>query len=257
MRGNRCLGQSAQRLKGIGWSVFALETNRIDATLIVLYADRMKSAAFNNLIASALSTPEKTVIVYARFLREAGMLTTGARGRNAPEMTPLDAARLTLAILTTDSPTQCVERVKRFGQIKYSPDFKKIFRGYETIQPDQFTTMFEGETLEDVLAYMFGLPAKIGIEASFTWFDENPFHLRVFDFEVLAELFRWKWEGKEVIGERVVPFKGKVWERTDDGSRPVEGFTPIPGSVRTERSISCSTFPIIGVGLMSDQGAAA
>lgn len=217
----------------------------------------MKSAAFNKLIASALTTPEKTVIVYARLLKEAGMLTTGARGRNAPEMTPLDAARLTLAILTTDSPAQCVERVKRFGQLKYSPNFKKSYRGYETVQPDQFATTFEGETLEEVLAYMFGLPATIGIEASATWFDQNVFHLRVSDFDVLAELYRWKMDVSEIVGELVVPFKGKTMIKTPDGWRPVEGFTPIKGGVRTERSITCTSFLVIGIGLISDEEATA
>lgn len=195
--------------------------------------------------------PEKSVIVYARLLKEAGLLTTGARGRNAPEMTPMDAARLTLAIVTTDGPSQCVERVKRFGQIKYSPNFKKLYRGYETIQPDQFAGLFEGETLEEVLAYMFGLPATVGIEESCKWFNENVFHLRVFDFNVLAELYQWKMDGKEIVGELVVPFKGEVMVRTDDGFRHVKEFTRIKGGVRTERSISGMSFLSIGVVLAS------
>ncbi|MDP2739067.1 MAG: hypothetical protein Q8O82_10315 [Pseudorhodobacter sp.] len=204
----------------------------------------MKSAAFNKMIADTLTTPETAVISYARRLKEAGLMTTGARGRNAPEMTPMDAARVTLAILTTDSPLHCVERVRRFGQIKYSPNFKKIYRGYETIQPDHFASLFEGETLEEVLAYMFGLPATVGIEDSCEWFDQNVFHLRVFDFEVLAELFQWKMEGKEIVGELVVPFKGDAYDDT---------FARIKGGVRTERSISGLGFLSVGVGLlMSD-----
>ncbi len=210
------------------------------------HTDRMKSAAFNKLIADALTTPEISVIVYARRLKEAGLMTTGARGRNAPEMTPLDAARLTLAILTTDSPLHCVERVRRFGSIKYSPNFKTFYRGYETIQPDHFDRLFEGETLEEVLAYMFGLPASVGIEESCKWFDKNVFHLRVCDFDVLAELFQVKWEGKEIIGELVVPFKGQIH---------VEGFAIIKGGVRTERSISGMSFLSIGIGLASDSPA--
>ncbi|KPP85789.1 MAG: hypothetical protein HLUCCO07_01700 [Rhodobacteraceae bacterium HLUCCO07] len=213
----------------------------------------MKAAAFNKLIAEAYTTPEKTVIVYARLLKEAGLITTGARGRNAPEMTPLDAARLTLAILTTESPSQCVERVKRFGKIKYSPNFKKAYRGYETIQPDHFASLFKGETLEEVLAYMFGLPATVGIEESCRWFENNVFHLRVSDFDVLAELFQWKMEGPEIVGELMVPFKGEEMVHTDGGFQHVESFTPIKGGVRTERSISGISFLEIGLGLLPDE----
>ncbi len=216
----------------------------------------MKSHAFNICVASAFTTPLKTVTVYARLLKEAGLLTTGARGRNAPEMTPLDAARLTIAMLTTHSPAQCVERVRRFGQIPYTPDFKKTIRGYETIQPDHFAKLFKGETLEQVLAYIFSLPAVMGVEESAKWFFQNVFHLRVFDFAVLAELFQWKCEGSEVIGELVVPFKGAIMVEIDGAFHHVKEFTPIKGGVQTERSISGMTFFNIGVGLMrrDDEG---
>lgn len=222
--------------------LFGCKANSLDMGLFVDHTNRMKSAAFNKMIAQALTTPEHSVIVYARRLKEAGLMTTGARGRNAPEMTPMDAARLTLAILTTDSPLQCVEFVTRFGQLKFSPSFKKAIRGYETIQPDHFLSLFKGETLEQVLAYMFGLPVSMGVEESCKWFDQNVFHLRVSDFEVLAELFEWKMEGGEITGELVVPFKGQPY---------AEGFAPIKGGVRTERSISGISFLSIGLALMS------
>jgi len=201
----------------------------------------MKTAALNQLIARVYTTPEKTVTVHARLLKEAGLMSTGARGRNAPEMTPMDAARLTLAILTTDSPSECVERVERFGRIKYSPGFRKSFRGYETMQPHQFEALFKGETLEEVLAYIFSLPAALGVEGSCKWFAENVFHLRVSDFDVLAELFQWKTDGNEVVGELVVPFKGDP---------RAEGYTPIMGGVRSERSIIGLHFLEIGLGLL-------
>ncbi|AMY68591.1 hypothetical protein [Frigidibacter mobilis] len=144
------------------------------------------------------------------------------------------------------------ERVRRFGQLKYSPSFKKAFRGYETIQPDAFARLFEGETLEEVLAYIFGLPATLGIAESCKWFFENVFHLRISDFEVLAELFQWKMEGSEIAGELVVPFKGETMVKTPDGFRPVEGFERIKGGVRNVRSISGTSFLSIGIGLMSN-----
>ncbi len=209
----------------------------------------MKSAAFNAVIAKAFTVPLKTVTVYTRLLKEAGLLTTGAGGRNAPEMTPMDAARLTIALLATNSPSQCVERVQRFGKIKYSPKFTSIFRGTEIIQPEQFSQLFKGETLEEVLAYIFSLPGLMGIERSAEWFHENIFHLRVSDFNVLAELFAWKREGGKVVGERVVPFKGATMVQTKDGFLPVAGFTVIKGGIRTERSISGNGFLEIGYAL--------
>ncbi|WP_334061365.1 hypothetical protein [Limimaricola cinnabarinus] len=212
----------------------------------------MKAAAFNKLIADTYTTPEKSVIVYARLLKEAGLMTTGARGRNAPEMTPLDAARMTIALLTTDGPSQCVERVQRFGSIKFSPRFSKMIRGYETMSPDQFSNLFAGETLEEVLAQIFALPAALGIRGSYEWLNQNTFHLRVFDFDVLAELFQWKMDGRVIAGELVVPFKGETMVHTADGFRPVEGFTPIGGGIRTERSISGLKFLEIGLGLMTE-----
>lgn len=215
----------------------------------------MKSAKFNKMMAESLTIPEKKVVVFARLLKEAGLLTTGARGRNAPEMTPLDAARMTLAILTTDSPSECVERVKRFGEIKFSPEFSRNIRGYETITPHHFEELFQGETLEEVLAYIFGLPGSIGLEESFNWFNDNNFHLRVKDFEILAELFENKMQNGELVGELVVPFKGKAMIKSEDGWRHIEQYRPINGGVRTERMISGISFKSIGINLMvNDNG---
>jgi hypothetical protein len=199
----------------------------------------MKRAAFNQLIADTFSTPVETVVVYTRNLKEAGLLTsTGARGRAAPDMTALDAARTIIALLTCEGPRQAVDRVKRFGAAPYSPHFKRHLPGYETIQPEEFSKLFQGECLEDVLAYIIGLPRTIGVEAAVKWYNDNVFHLRILDFEVLAELYNWVYQDGEIVKERVVPFKGATWTRTDDGWKPVEGFERITGSIQTERSIS-------------------
>lgn len=216
----------------------------------------MKSAAFNQMMAQALTTPLNVVTDCTRRLKEAGLLSTAPRGAPAPDMTTLDASRVTLALLTTSSPAQCVERVKRFGQIKYSPNFRKRYQGYQTIQPEEFATLFQGETLEEVLASLFGLPQRIGIEPACVWFQENVFHLRVHDFDVLAELFSWVMaeDRNTIIGERVVPFKGKIYADHVEGQfpRPVEGWTPIKGGVRTTREIAAIQFSAIGFGLMHD-----
>ncbi len=63
---------------------FVCCTLRIDSRSLVPYAISMKSAAFNQLIADTLTTPVKSVVVYARALKEAGMLTTGCQGGECP-----------------------------------------------------------------------------------------------------------------------------------------------------------------------------
>lgn len=78
----------------------------------------MQSGPFIKLISSTYRVDEKTVAVYARALKEAGLLTSGARGVNAPNMLPLDAARLTLALIATDKPSEAVELVLRYGAMK-------------------------------------------------------------------------------------------------------------------------------------------
>lgn len=208
------------------------------------------------MIARTLTQTPGSVKLYVRELREAGLLTTGARGVNAPHMTTLDAARLVIALLATDKPSECVERVKRFGQLKYSPNFRKRYQGYQTIQPEEFATLFQGENLEEVLASIFGLPERIGAEAACAWYCDNAFHLRVNDFNVLAELYSWITgeDSNTIIGERVVPFKGKIWADRVEGEFPraVEGWTPISGGIETTREIAAVQFSAIGLEFWSD-----
>ncbi len=64
----------------------------------------MRIGPLISLLSSTYGVPEATTVLIARALREAGFLTTGARGVNAPEMTMRDVARLTLALLTGEAP---------------------------------------------------------------------------------------------------------------------------------------------------------
>ncbi|AZB56041.1 hypothetical protein EBL89_12155 [Cereibacter sphaeroides] len=109
----------------------------------------MKSGAFIKAVSQSYRVEEKTVTVYARFLREAGLLTTGARGVNAPDMTPLDAARITIALLATDMPSRCVEAVRRFAKLTYQPD--RSSGSHPSV-----LGVVEGVSLEQVLTNIFG-----------------------------------------------------------------------------------------------------
>ena len=66
----------------------------------------MKIGPLISLLSSSYGLPETTVVVVARALREAGWLTSGARGVNAPDMSARDAARLSLALLTGEPPSK-------------------------------------------------------------------------------------------------------------------------------------------------------
>jgi len=66
-------------------------------------------------VARALDVSEVTVGVYYRKLREAGLVTKGGRGRSAPRSTHLDATRLLIAILTSDTGKDAAAETERFG----------------------------------------------------------------------------------------------------------------------------------------------
>lgn len=206
----------------------------------------MQAKKFNTLMSDAFAVPEKSVIVYTRLLKEAGLLTSGKGGRAAPHMTPLDAARVTIALLASDAPSQAVERVKRFGTIPYSPKFEKSWPWYENIGQEGFEAVFEGETLEEVLAFMFGRVGALGLERAAKWFNDNVFHLRINDFDVLAELVSWKTEDGKPVGEIVVPFCGDPLDDTA-GSK-------IRGSIRTTRKVLGMKFLEIGLQLVNHAG---
>lgn len=121
----------------------------------------MQSGSFIKLIADAYKVEEKTVIVYARFLREAGLLTSGARGVNAPHMLPIDAARMTLALLATDKPSQAVTAVSRYREMTLRQQ-----EGDGELPP----ILFHGRpTLEQVLVRLFGHEPDNGV------FDSSPY----------------------------------------------------------------------------------
>jgi hypothetical protein len=197
----------------------------------------MKSSSFIDAMAHVFNVPHKTMVTYTRFLKEAGLLTTGARGVNAPHMTPMDAARVTIAVLACDAPGQAVERVKRFGAIPYSPTFEKVWPWYENIGQEGFNEIFEGETLEEVLAFLYGRVEVLGIDDATTWFFQHNFSLRINDFNVLAELVSWKIENGKPVGEIVAPFRGDPMSNE---------HSKITGHVRTTREAVGLKFLEIG-----------
>jgi len=72
-------------------------------------------------ISIALDVPEETVVQHDRNLAVAGLRTTGARGRNAPHVTYLDAARVIVAMLGSVRTKDSVETVRKFETAKFDP----------------------------------------------------------------------------------------------------------------------------------------
>ena len=69
-------------------------------------------------ISEDLNVPARTVTVYDRKLREAGLLSKFGRGRGSVHRSPLDTARILIAILGTDTPVRAAEVVKDFGALE-------------------------------------------------------------------------------------------------------------------------------------------
>ncbi|WP_121634139.1 hypothetical protein [Tropicibacter alexandrii] len=105
----------------------------------------MKQAQFITLMSESLGVEEKTIRVIVRLLREAGLFTTGARGVNAPDITPLDAVRVVIAVVASPSPSRAVRDVKYFGALKPDRRDEQAFSYWGLAWID------EDKTLEDTL----------------------------------------------------------------------------------------------------------
>ncbi len=108
----------------------------------------MKSSAFIKIIAKAYRVEEQTVGLYTRFMKEAGLITSGARGVNAPHMHPRDAVRLTIALLATGTAAHAAPLYRRFAGMEVQP-----FASKDQLVPN--SGISEGATLEAVLLHMF------------------------------------------------------------------------------------------------------
>jgi hypothetical protein len=88
----------------------------------------------------ALDTPLETVTQHDRNLAVAGLRTTGARGRNAPHVTTLDAARLLVAILGSIRTMDSVETLKKFeSAVRHpGPEWMQKIKG----APGDMTSVF-------------------------------------------------------------------------------------------------------------------
>ena len=68
-------------------------------------------------VANVLGVPEKTVNVFSRNLREAGLISSGGRGPGGAHMTPFDAANLIIAVAGSNLVKDAVETVKHYAEL--------------------------------------------------------------------------------------------------------------------------------------------
>ncbi|GLQ82888.1 hypothetical protein GCM10007881_64110 [Mesorhizobium huakuii] len=109
---------------------------------------------FNARFAEIIEIPEGAIMKTQRTLRDAGLLTTGARGVNAPDFVPLDAARMLIAVLVTDRPSLAPSAVRAFGTLKIS------FQNWHQTEDSEHSALIEklkaAETFEAMLAALIG-----------------------------------------------------------------------------------------------------
>ena len=74
--------------------------------------ERKFSAGLVARMAEGSGVPESSVRSHFRALRDAGMTTSGRRGRSAPDMTTLDGLRLALALAASDDAASAPKRVQ-------------------------------------------------------------------------------------------------------------------------------------------------
>jgi hypothetical protein len=84
------------------------------------YTLSMKSGPFIKAVSLAYEVEEKSVIVFARTLKEAGYMTSTIRGINAPHMKPVDLAALTIAMLATERPAWCAGAFEAVSKMQLS-----------------------------------------------------------------------------------------------------------------------------------------
>jgi len=111
----------------------------------------MKSGDLKETVAQAMLVDPEKVWVTMRNLRENDLLTTGARGVNAPDLTYRDAARVLLAHILNSNPGRAAPRmVNAFGPLPWSnPAACEDLSEYEEpftlgdLLPDQSKNTFE------------------------------------------------------------------------------------------------------------------
>lgn len=71
------------------------------------------------MLSSVLDVPSATMEKIGRLCRERGYVRKGARGFNAPHMTPLEVARLIIGVMASESPATAIERLEYLASLPH------------------------------------------------------------------------------------------------------------------------------------------
>jgi len=129
----------------------------------------MQSGPFIAATSAIYKVAAPTVREFARILKANELFSTGARGVNAPHMTPLDAARITLALLGTERPSQAAEVVRKFGAYTFDREMSRCSAREDGGDPEY------APDVEEVLAayfsfdHRYGMIHEVKIEPSGYW----------------------------------------------------------------------------------------
>jgi hypothetical protein len=115
---------------------------------------------------------DRTLAGKARALREAGLLTSGAHGVNAPAGTSLDAARLLLAVLADGRTTTVVDDVRYLATLPARTDGSKYAYAEEAVAA-LIEEVGKGHVGDPMVAVSNG-PKRVQVRG--TW-DGEPFDL--------------------------------------------------------------------------------
>lgn len=130
-----------------------------------------KRTAFNHLLSTLTGISNHQINRAGTVLSKAGMIESGGRGFNAPDITPRDAATILLAVIGTDNASRAVETVEKLSLLESSRG--RTFRG--TLE-EILTNVDLARTVSSITIYWNYLDACI------EWF-ENPFEAMPHDDE--------------------------------------------------------------------------
>lgn len=125
----RSLSSFARRANGLTWGSFAV------------YTKNMKPGPFTQLFSLVARVDHKSMIVFDRLLKEAGILPTGGRGFNAKEVDGNYLAKVLIARMGTDKPARAVEAYTRFAQFQLSEFSEPLLLGDRLSDPNH--TLFD------------------------------------------------------------------------------------------------------------------
>lgn len=160
-------------------------------------------------LAARFGLDERTLAGKARALREAGMLTSGAHGVNAPRATFMDGARLLLAMLADGKSVAVVQDVEAYRNLPLNVTIAGEFN-FDKAE-DAVAAVLQGlgeGHVSDARIDASNGPLRVQVRGR--W-EEQPFHL-AFDLtsrahgEALSHPFNGIHKSLAVSGERLCNF---------------------------------------------------